>query len=212
MKNKNIHWDEVFDGSEVRLEGFTNLEIRGTLNDKDERMSKLIIDPRYAFVLVFNQAKHIYINDLEVGHSEGGNCLGGVFSFKDSSNIGISGSGLFGSGTEGLALDNVTAMRVDGTTIFECTYDIMTIQNSSDILFYDCVFRDNKEFVLVNIADSKEVRFELCWFDNNKGPLFGVRNADGVDVLVRDCKFTDNSDQNTLEQSYNVIFEDCAYE
>jgi hypothetical protein len=204
--NKGVSWEDVFDGGELTLKGIKNLTIRG-----DAGGAEIVIDPRYAFVLNFSGASAITIENVTAGHSEGGYCQGGVFGFEKSSKISISDTAMYGSGTEGLLLNSVDSMRVSGSSIYECTYDIMTVNSSKNISFERCVFRDNKEFSLVNIKSTNGVSFNNCRFTGNKGLMFSV-SANSRSVNVTKTTFSGNSLEEPVERSSNVAFKNCNFD
>lgn len=206
---KGIIWsNEPFDGSELVIKGIQNLTIRGLTTG--EGAAEIVVDPRYAFVLKFVQCTDITIENLTAGHTTSGNCEGGVFSFTDSSRITINGTNMYGSGTEGLLLKNVSDMTVTGSQIFECTYYIMTITDSRNITFDDCVFRENKQYSMVNVlGENDTITFTCCRFTANYGEMFVVDDLSRV--TVANSSFFGNSDSR-IPESRNVAFTDCEFD
>ena len=204
---KGVSWSrEPFDGGELVLTGIKNLTIRG-MDAKSK--SEIIVDPRYAFVLKFVKCSNIVIERLTVGHSEGGYCMGGVFGFADSSRITITGTNMYGCGTVGLELLNVSDMKIISSQIYECTYRIMTVVYGSNIAFEKCVFRDNQEFTLVGVSGTKNISFANCEFINNKGEMFIVVDTT---VSVSDSTFKGNRTERPIKDSSNVSFKNCAFD
>ena len=115
-----------------------------------------------------NTLANINISGITAGHyDEKGSCTGGVFKFTDCNNVQIHNSILFGCGTEGLTLKNVTNFQFNNSTIKNCSYGIMTVQDSLNINFNNSVFKDNKEFNLINVSSS-DMNFESCSIYSNK--------------------------------------------
>ncbi|MDR0653521.1 MAG: right-handed parallel beta-helix repeat-containing protein [Synergistaceae bacterium] len=200
---EGISWQNEYVENEITLEGISGLTIRG-------EGASLVIDPEYAFVLSFKDCRDISIEGITAGYSKGGFCTGGVFFFADSSEISISDTGMYGSGTEGLKLRNVSGMKVTGSEIYECTYYIMTIEGGSGISFENCKFRDNKEYDQVNITyGSRGVSFSRCEFTRNEGKMFNV-DSSSENVTVANSKFEGNSD-GKIKSSPNVEFTDCEF-
>jgi len=214
LKNKGnpklaqgVSWSkEPFDGGELVLTGIKNLTIRG-MNAKDK--SEIIVDPRYAFVLKFANCSNIVIERLTAGHSEGGYCMGGVFSFSDSSRITITGANMYGCGTVGLELLNVSDMKITSSQIYECTYGIMTVVYGSNIAFEKCAFRDNQEFTLIGVSGTKNISFANCEFINNNGEMFAVVDTT---VSVSDSTFKGNRTEEPIKNSNNVLFKNCVFD
>jgi hypothetical protein len=115
---------------------------------------------------------------------------------------------MYGCGTEGLTLKNVSDMRVVNSQIYECTYYIRTVTGGRDIAFENCVFRDNREYTLVNVYRASEVSFTNCEFEGNDGDMFSIVDAT---VSVSDCVFRGNSDTG-IYNSPNVRFTNCTFD
>ena len=201
-----VSWEDVFDGGELVITGIKNLTIRGL---GDSRNTEIIVKPRYAFVLRFENCTGIVIEGLSAGHTVGGYCSGGVFKFANSSQITISNTGMYGCGTEGLLLSDVSGMKVTDSRIYECTYDIMTVENGKNITFEKCVFNDNKEFTLVSVNKTRNLSFTNCQFNNNQGDaMFYVI---GTTISVSSSTFSDNKVGKSIANSSNVEFSDCSF-
>ena len=203
---KGVSWsDEPFDGGELVLSGIKNLTIRGDAKKKSE----IIVDPRYAFVLKFNECDNIVIERLTAGHSEGGYCQGGVFDFTDSSKITITNVNMYGCGTYGLELSNVSDMKVTSSKIYECTYGIMNINGGVNIRFEKCTFIDNQEFTMIDVAGTVNASFINCEFINNSGQMFSVKHTT---VSVSNSTFRGNRTDSPIDASNNVSFDKCKFD
>ena len=200
---------------ELKLKGIKNLTIRG---ENKEQKSELIVDPRDVFVMSFEACENVIIENISAGHSEGGFCDGGVFSFENSAGISINNTSMYGCGTEGLRISNTKDMTVTDSEIYECTYHIMTIRDSDNIAFQNCSFHHNKEYDLINVMGSLGVSFSSCRIANNNGtnmfsidsPMYSYRKVTSG-VLVRDCIFNDNDMERAIENSKGVTFERCIF-
>jgi len=201
---EGVSWSEKYDGGELTLKGIKNLTIRGS---GEGRGSEIVVEPRYSFVMKFIECSDIVMEAFEAGHSKGGYCDGGVFGFENSSRITISYLGMYGCGTVGLELSNVSDMNVVNSRIFECTYHIMTVNGGKNITFRNCSFYDNQEFTLISVNGTGNMSFTNCKFNNNRGEMFAVRKTT---VTVSNSTFSGNSDPN-IRHSNNVTFTDCAF-
>jgi Membrane protein involved in colicin uptake len=190
----------------LMLNGIRNLTIRGAESGK---LPELTIDERYAYVLNFINCRNIVIDGISAGHSEGGYCTGGVFNFENSSGITINGTAMYGSGTEGLTLTNVFNMKVTNSRIYECTYHIMTVNGGKDITFENCVFDNNKEFLLVNVSRTRGMSFADCKFNNNQGNA--MFNVVGTTVYVYKSTFSNNKVNDAVVHTNNVGFTGCIF-
>lgn len=173
-KEERVGLCGVFDGLELLVENVSNLTIKPS---DPENTPCLQVEPRYAFVMRFRGGRNIHLDGLSMGHTFEGQCQGGVIGLDDVENFSITGCDLYGCGTEGICAENVTGLYVGGTTIRDCTYDIMTVKESQDVLFSNCLFLRNMEYSLVNISWSN-VNFVACAFLENEGPLFDISDSE----------------------------------
>jgi hypothetical protein len=191
ISNSCIAWEKVHDGLEPLIHNIENLTIEG------EKGSEIVIEPKYGWVLSFQNVKQVYISNVTLGHVSSGFCTGGVISFVESDNVHIENTILFGSGTTGLHLDRADHFSLTGSTIRDCTYDLLGIYNSKYILFNNCSFEDTGEYNLISVSDvSRDVRFENCLIRNNRTGdfmpyLFNI--AEDTDpVLLDNCSIVGN--------------------
>ncbi len=191
---KYAFFEEVHDGKQLVIAGVENLKIIGLGSEPP----RLLVQPRYANVLEFRNCQNIAIENIEAGHTpDPGYCVGGVFHFSDSENIQIGDCILFGSGTWGVYAIKVNNLTCRKTVIKECTYQILHLIESSDILFDRCGFYDNKDYGLVSVSKSRKVEFRQCEFRDNvtgtqygEGTLFDVEESDPI--VVRNCRIENN--------------------
>jgi hypothetical protein len=212
-KNKGgeVSWKKVFDGYELCLKGMKNLTLRGEVNGEYGPATELIVDPRYAFVISFEDCENIAIENFSAGHSKAGECEGGVFRFTNCSGVRIDNTSMYGSGTEGLLFENTTGVTVTSSMIYECIYDIMTIIGGGNISFKDSRFNNNKEFDLVTISGADGVTFEDCTFMKNSGKrMFSVDAS--RNISVKNTKFYDNSMGESISVVRDIDFTDCVFD
>ena len=195
--------DDCFDGLELHISQVENLTIRGA-GDKPVR---LVVEPRYAYVLTFLNCKNITLENLEIGHTpEQGYCTGGVLQIKDSENITVQNCRLFGCGTEGATIANSKYVYFGNTDIYECTYQIFTIEESARIQFDKCRFYDNQEFSLINVIECIDIILTDCLIYDNYGKLLYVNSP----VMMTRCKIW--HPKNKLgDHMLNIQQEDCIW-
>lgn len=193
VSNNNLHWEDTFDGLYPVISDIKDLSIDAEIG------TFILIEPRYAFVLEFVNCQNIRISNLTLGHTESGYCVGGVLSFKGASNIEIYDSVLFGCGTIGLDLHNVDGFKFDSSTIKECTYSIMHIRDSENIVFSNSVFRDTEQFDLIEIENSKIIEISNGVISNNSTGDFMphlfkiIGDCSGVRIIDTDIKYNEIS-------------------
>lgn len=165
-KNRNVEWLKVFDGKYPQIKGIENLTITAEVG------TQILIEPRYAFVLAFENCNNIVLHNLTLGHTKSGYCLGGVLGFQNSNTIYIKDTVLFGCGTIGVELTRTSDFHFIESTIKECTYSIMHINDSDNTVFYKSFFKDNSEFDLIDISNSHKISFDECTIMNNRTGRF----------------------------------------
>ena len=112
---------------------------------------------------------------------------------------------LFGCGTEGIMVSSCQGMLFKGCKIRDCSYHIMHLYGSENILFESCQFFRNREYELVNIYECQNVYFNNCMFANNTGNLFNIESP----VTFRNCVILHDSMFLNFD---NIYMENCISE
>lgn len=182
-----VSWSHNFDGASLVLRNIENLTITG----EGIRGSALMAEPRYVFILEFQQCSGIRIENLLLGHTSGGFCDCGVLGFYHCSGISIDNCLLYGCGTEGLTAWNTEGLTMTACEIADCAYGTMTCRDSSGLLFEDCIFRNNMEYYSVLLHDCAEVVFRGCTFleDEFEYHQGFISNDSDDTVIVENCSF-----------------------
>jgi len=117
------YWEDVYDGKKLVIRGVHNLTIKGESPD-----CKIVVDPRDAAILSFLNCTDITIENVTAGHTiQSGPCEGGVLHFEDCSDIQIVNTQLFGCDAYGLYFNSVKNAKVENSSIYECTSEIMAV-------------------------------------------------------------------------------------
>lgn len=196
-----VFWEGVFDGNQLVIQGVSNLTLEGEAGAQAE----IVVEPRYANIFSFRDCSNIVLRNIKAGHTpEQGECAGGVLVFTDSSDISMVNTELYGSGIEGLTLNNTNSLSFANSVIDHCNSAIMTLHNSKDISFYKSRFSDNKAYYAVGAYDNCSMTFDDCDFTNNQvnGSFFGISLSK---TLVSNSRFTNNSYSSFVLDPSNVI-------
>ena len=182
--NRYVDWEQVHDGWQMIVKDVENLSIEG-LGDK---RVQIVVQPRYSFVLSFKNVRNLDLDNLDLGHTPEGYCVGGVIYLDNCNEVCIYDSRLYGCGTEGLRLTNVADFFFQDSSIEECTYSIMTIENSGRIDFENSLFINNREFDQINIINSSDVSFEGCEISGNHSlpggySLFKITGGEQISII-----------------------------
>jgi len=185
-----VRWVKVHDGYELIVRNVKGLKLIG-----GREASEVLVKPRYAYVLSFADCRDIELENLVLGHTPEGYCTGGVVRMTKCSGVTIDSCNLFGCGIEGLELREVTGLKFSNSVIRDCTYGIMTVVSSSDIVFSDSIFMQNREFGGFAFSDSRNVRLERCVIEGNRfdsldAILFSATSCS--DIEVARCTITGN--------------------
>lgn len=185
--NAHMHWSDVFDGKELTITNVSNLELEGR--------GRIVIEPRYAWVINFRHCHSIAIRGLTLGHTDAGYCQGGVLRFESCSNIFLEKCEFFGCGTYGLEFVDCEKAEIAEITIRNCTYGIANFQNVNAFHLNDCEFRDNRCFDGFNFRGDIDLHIRNSRFTGNRinDAFFGIHNATSrLNLYVDDSLFQNN--------------------
>ena len=179
---EHIRWDGSYDGATLTVHGVEDLVIRGEADAAVE----IVTEPGYVFVLCLDGCTRVELRNLVLGHApEPGGCEAGVIGAVGCSRLSFVDCEIFGSGTEGLTLLNVTDTQFDRVTVRDCTYGILTIDHCTDLRFRDVRFVDNEEFWGVAINRSRDVLLLDTEIARNRvaDPLFEVTGSHNIAMV-----------------------------
>lgn len=140
-REEYYYWAEAYDGPEFRVIGVSNLTIRG--NGENHGVNVISSDPRYAYVILFENCSNIHVAGFTAGHSkEPGYCMGGVLGFQNCQDILVEDCGLFGCGTLGVMGVSSKNMQIINCEIYECSVGGVELSNCEEVNVDGCTFRD----------------------------------------------------------------------
>lgn len=197
-KNDGLVFYDNYDGIGVAICGLKNLKITS------KKGAVIVSSPRYDDVLKLVRCQNTSLSNLVLGHTYEGYCQDGVVSIINSDYVTINDCDLYGCGTEGLIIDCSEKVNCNNVIVRDCSYYIMHIQDSKDVNFSKCKFRNNREFEQINVdANCLNITFDKCVVENNQGTLFDVQS----DILFRGCTIS-HSDE--LGEPAHVKFENTT--
>ena len=162
--NPAVSWEQTFDGPQLVITGVSRL----TLKALQGRVT-LLAAPRYAYTILFRQCRDIRLEGLTLGHTEAGECAGGVLRFERCAGVQIQGCDLFGSGVVGLDLEESTGIVVRDSTIRDCTYGALYAVEVQDLRLQNVRVIGNEAWPLVSIDSSRNVVLDSCLLEGNTG-------------------------------------------
>jgi len=174
-----VRWDPAQDGRTMTIHGVKDLTILARAEDK----VAIHTPAGYAFVLQFERCKRIVLEHLTLGHApELGGCDRGVVGVIDSSHVNLLGCDLFGCGTEGLTMVNVTDCLIEGVTIRDCTYGMMSLTHCNRLFFRQTSLVNNQEYWGINFKHTRDVLLLGCSIEGNTSsdPLLKVDESQNI--------------------------------
>lgn len=202
-----VRWDPEHDGETLTILGVQNLTILGSQDGR----SRLLVRPRYTFVLNLEQCKEVVIDNVVLGHfPELGSCTSGVVGMKDCAQISLIDCDLFGCGTEGLVLENVTDSTFEKCIVRDCTYGIMKMDGCRNLTFTECQFRDNAPYWGIVADQTHNALFTDCVIEDNRcdGSLFNAENC--TNIVVTGGTIRNNRCKMTTNNPSMVVFRDTG--
>ncbi|MDP6637163.1 MAG: right-handed parallel beta-helix repeat-containing protein [Phycisphaerae bacterium] len=207
---KFVRWRKVFDGYELTVRDVADLKLIGA-----GEAPQLLAKSRYATVLSFDDCKGIALKNLVLGHTPEGYCTGGVVRMDKCVDVVIDKCDLFGCGIKGLELHDVARVQFSNSIIRDCTYRILSVFGSFDIVFSNSKFIRNKEFGGFSFSDSRNIRLERCVIKDNrltalKAELFSAVSCS--DIVVSGCTITGNVYKKFIEPENSIRVVDTKVE
>ena len=157
----------------------------------------ICIGDAYSPVLSFQNGGNLTIRGITAGHDvEPGYCSGSVLYFDAIDGLTIDKCKLFGCGTYGIEASNTYRAEVTDTEIYECTYGLVDLRQSSGFHFKDCVMRDSKDMSMLCLNSVYDITFEDCEFRNNNSMAYEscsfVELGEYDSATFRGCSFKNN--------------------
>lgn len=209
-KSPYYSWEPVFDGYQLVIHNVQNLSIRGEIGKE----TQILAAPRYANVLYFRNSSNLWLQDLTVGHSpQEGYCSGGVLHFENCRQVDGGSLYLFGCGSVAVTAQGSKNLTVHSSDLYDCTYNALTMYNSSDVLVDSCHIYDmNCLGPLVELKGCTGATVQNCLIENSVASRL-LETADGEGKLVfayntvQNCSF----EQEMLQTKQETQIEGCNF-
>lgn len=196
-----------FDGNGLQVRGCNNLTIKG----KGKNGATLLASPRYVNVMEFINCDNLNLENITMGHTEGGYCDKGVIEIDGSNDVVINNCDFFGCGTEGFVFEECNRVTVNNSCVHDCTYYTMHLKGCNQVRFNDCTFRNNMEFSQINISVCESVTFTGCLFDNLDGELFNLDDYHSFYCCTfRNCKIDPIAPDHNFFPNGNAVLGYCS--
>ena len=194
--NPYVKLSLVNDGYEIVIHDIRNLTIDA--GNPVRGKAEIVVEPRYANVLTFENCDNIRLNDLTMGHTpDQGYCTGGVLCFRDCGSAAIDGMDLYGCGTYGIIAERVGSIQALNSVIHDCTYGLLDFTQVGSAAFGYVTFRDCSGFDML-ILRSSSAYFGACEFrDLDWEPKYSgfLSIDDSSSACFQSCAFARNAYQ-----------------
>ena len=189
--------EKVYDGRQLKLMNFDNVTIRG-----EGQGATLLIDPRYANLLNFFNCNGLTIENLTIGHTETGDCYGGVLYLSQCTDVTIRNCDLFGCGLLGIEANNCHDINVENTVIRDCKDGIIQLNACVNTTFTGCDFYRNSGGDLTEINEEcAHTTFRNCRFAQNRGALLAAQTP----TQIVSCQIHHNADDLYINNPFTRI-------
>lgn len=178
------------------IQNLENVVIEGIGNIPVDFESK----SRTSDAIEIRASKNITLKNLNMGHHEDVEiemCSGVVVDIVDSEKVNIVDSILFGSGMIGIQSGNSSDIYCDNTVIYDCSWQIMSLNRTRNVLFDNCTFINEGEQA-IEIIESADIEFRNSKMlgDKAKHPivysdeidLFGMAEIEDNKTIAYDRK------------------------
>ncbi len=155
---------ECFEGAEVVITDISNLYISGETDNFAD--TELVVTPRHAAVLNFDNCRDFGLSGITMGHTETGECSGNVLNFSGCTNVFINNTDLYGCGVYGIGANKGTGnVYVSNSTIRDCSNGPMNVDDANGAFeFTNCTLTDSDGFGYFEKTDNCTLRFTDCTF------------------------------------------------
>lgn len=166
LAHPHVQLQPVVDGVQVEICNADGLTIAGASPYRAD--AHLVIEPRYGNVLTFCDCSGLLLENLTLGHTETGTCIGDVLSFYGDCSGRLRNLDLYGCGVWGISIfDGAVSLSLSDTLIRDCysgPYFISAVQ-SGKIAFSDCQFIGSQRAGFINWdICGCDVEFTSCAF------------------------------------------------
>ena len=206
-------WTDIGDGWQLTIQNVDMLTIRGD----GKEATKLVHTPRYANVLVFQNCTDVTLEGFTAGHTDGGECAGGVIHLKGCEQAELENLGLYGCGTVGVRADSCKDVTVRYSEIYDCSGNGIQADNTDGLLVENCDIYDlGKDQYAAGevfwLRQCRNVNIRSCSVsDNRVRQLVNCQPAAGIEL--RQCAFTRNRVQSSVFSIVGggLVMEGCTF-
>ncbi len=184
-RHRYVRLQKVYDGLEFMVKGVSGLTILGGTADAAD--TEIVVDPRYAAVMNFEDCSELTLRGLTMGHTDTGDCSGNVLNFTNCRNVELKALDLYGCGVYGIGAEQaIEGFRMANSVIRDCAFGPMDIyQCAGDMEFTDCFFTGSDNGGYFEDNGHLRLAFHSCYFGRQESNAWYFRKL----VQFDNCKF-----------------------
>jgi len=194
--NPYYMWTDAGDGYQLVIADVDMLTIRA---DGDAKIDTV---PRYANVLQLLNCSNVTLGNFMAGHTDGGECAGGVIYLQGCAKAELLNLRLYGCGTTGVRADGCKDVTIQYSEIYGCSSNGIQADQTDRLLVANCDFHDIGEdrfaagqvFWLRQCTDAAIQNCSV--YDNRVLQILNCQPAAGMEL--RQCAFTRNRIQSSV--------------
>ena len=204
-------WVDIGDGYQLTVRDAEELEIRS------DGAAEFVTAPRYANVLHFQNCRDLTLFGFRAGHTDGGECAGGVIHLQDCNGAQLEHLSLYGCGTTGIRADRCRDVLARCCEIYECSSNGIQADGTDGLQLEDCVFHDlgTDQFAAGQVfwlRQCTNVTVQNCSvLDNRVLQIVNSQPAAGIEL--RQCSFTRNEIQSSVFalNGGGLVMDSCVF-
>lgn len=207
------YWSDIGDGYQMMIQNVDMLTILG----EGKETTKVVHTPRYANVLVLQNCTNVTLEGFTAGHTDGGECAGGVIHLKNCEQAELKNLGLYGCGTTGVRVDSSRDVNVRYSEIYDCSSNGVQADNTHGLLVENCEIHDlgKDDFAAGQVfwlGQCTNVNIRNCSISDNRVlQIMHCQPAAGIEL--RHCVITRNRVQSSVFSIVGggLVMEGCNF-
>ena len=228
-ENPYYTWMDMGDGYQLDIRDVDLMTIRANGD------AMVVTGPRYANVMYFLDCSNIRLENFKAGHTDGGECAGGVIFLQNCTQAELTNLTLYGCGTTGVRTENCKDVTVQSSEIYGCSSNgieanqtdrllvtncdihdigedrfaagqIFWIQQCTDVTIQNCDVSDNQVLQILNCQPAAGVELRRCDFTGNRIQS-SVFAINGGGMVMEECTFDGNIIRNWFDSEEGTILD-----
>ncbi len=206
-QHEYVQLKEVFDGVQLCVQNVKGLTIAG--DSEDRAKTSLVIDPRYASVMYFEDCSDISLSSVTMGHTDMGDCSGNVIDLFSCHNVAFDNVDFYGCGVIGImAWGGCSDIVVTDSVIRDCADGPFSYSECSGRLWFtDCNLEGSGWGGYYDCGEDADLAFTRCFFGGQESNCWFFRDYDAIFTDCEWSEITEYPDYGYEDEAYEVNFD-----